>query len=76
MRRWYVPLTLLGLGSIGALLMSERGRAALRTLFEHFHEAPEKLLEMNDTLQAELDHIQAALDQIADSLDLNPELGH
>lgn len=76
MRRWYVPLTLLGLGSIGALLMSERGRAVLRALFERFQEAPEKLLEMNDTLQSELDHIQAALDQIAESLDLNPELGH
>jgi len=56
--------------------MSERGRAALRALFERFQEAPEKLLEINDTLQAELDHIQMTLDQIAESLDLNPELGH
>jgi len=75
MRRWYVPLTVLGLGSIGALLLTERGRNALRAIFERFQQAPDRLLELNDTLQSELDRIQAALDQIAESLDLHPELG-
>ena len=75
MRRWYVPLTVLGLGGIGALLLTERGRAVLRTMIERFQQAPDKLLEMNDTLQSELDRIQAALDQIAESLDPHPELG-
>ena len=75
MRRWYVPLTVVGLGSIGALLMTERGRALLRSAFERFQQAPEKLLEINDTLQVELDRIQSALDQIAESLDPHPELG-
>ncbi len=75
MRRWYVPLTLLGLGSIGALLLSERGRSALRAIFERFEQAPDRLLELNNTFQGELDRIQAALDQIAESLDLHPELG-
>lgn len=75
MRRWYVPLTVLGLGGIGALLLTERGRTSLRMLFERFQQAPEKLLEMNDTFQNELDRIQAALDQIAESIDPHPEPG-
>ena len=75
MRRWYVPLTVVGLGGIGALLMTERGRALLRNAFERFQQAPDKLLEINDTLQVELDRIQSALDQIAESLDPHPELG-
>ncbi len=75
MRRWYVPLTLLGLGSIGALLLSERGRNSLRALFEPFEQAPDRLLELNDAFESELDGIQAALDRIAESLDLHPELG-
>ena len=75
MRRWYVPLTVLGLGSIGAFLLSERGRSALRAIFERFEQAPDRLLELNDTFQSELDRIQAALDRIAESLDLHPEPG-
>jgi len=75
MRRWYVPLTVLGLGGVGALLLTERGRVALRTVRERFQKAPDNLLEMNDSLQVELDRIQAALDQLAESLDLYPDLG-
>ncbi len=75
MRRWYVPLTVLGLGGIGALLLTERGRTTLRTLLERFQQAPDKLQEMNDTLQSELDRIQAALDQISESIDPHPEPG-
>jgi hypothetical protein len=75
MRRWYVPLTVLGLGGIGALLLSERGRSAVRSIFDRFQQAPDRLQEFNDTLEGELDRIQAALDQIADSLDPHPELG-
>ncbi len=75
MRRWYVPLTVLGLGSVGALLLTERGRASLRALVQRFQNAPDTLLEMNDTLQSELDRIQAALDQIADSIDPHPQPG-
>jgi hypothetical protein len=75
MRRWYLPLTVLGLGGVGAFLLSDRGRTALRAIFERFQDAPDGLLELNDTLQSELDRIQAALDQIAESLDPHPELG-
>ena len=59
MRRWYVPLTVLGLGGIGAFLLSERGRTALRAVFERFQQAPDRLLELNDSLQSDLDRIFA-----------------
>ena len=75
MRRWYVPLTIMGVGGLGALLLSERGRAALQKVVEKFWQAPDRLLCWNDNLQDELDHIQSALDQIAESLDPHPELG-
>ncbi|MGA2688038.1 MAG: hypothetical protein ABSE85_08210 [Candidatus Korobacteraceae bacterium] len=76
MRRWYVPLTVLGLGGISAFLLSERGRTKLRAISKRFQQAPDRLLELNDSLQSDLDHIQAALDRIADSLDPHPEPGH
>jgi len=75
MRRWYVPLTVLGIGGIGALLLSERGRAVLHKALEKFWEAPDRLLEWNDSLQNELDRIQTSLDRIADSIEPRPELG-
>jgi hypothetical protein len=75
MRRWYVPLTVLGLGSIGAFLLSERGRNSLRAMFENFDEAPERWLEWNESAQSELDRIQAALNRIAESLKPRTELG-
>jgi len=75
MRRWYLPLTVLGLGGISAFLLSERGRTTLRSLSQRFQQAPDRLLELNDNLQSELDRIQAALDQIAESVDPHPELG-
>jgi hypothetical protein len=74
MRRWYVPLTVLGLGSIGAFLLSERGRSAMSGIFQSFREVPDRLLEWNDNLDSELERIQAALDQIAESLDPHPGL--
>jgi hypothetical protein len=76
MRRWYVPITVLGLGGISAFLLSERGRTTLRAVSKRFRQAPDRLLELNESLQNDLDRIQAALDQIADSLDPHPEPGH
>jgi hypothetical protein len=76
MRRWYLPLTVIGLGGIGAFLLSPRGRAVLRDLLEKFQQAPDRLLEdWNDNFENELERIQLALNQIAESLDPNPELG-
>jgi hypothetical protein len=75
MRRWYVPLTVLGIGSIGAFLLSERGRAILRAMVENFRQAPERWLEWNESAQSELDRIQAALNRIAESLEPYTQLG-
>lgn len=68
MRRWYVPLTVLGLGGIGVLVMSERGREVLRRLADQLYYAPEKLEEWNEAAQRELDRIQAALERVAETL--------
>lgn len=78
MRRWYVPLTVLGLGGVGvgAFLFSERGRKALREIAEKFQQSPEGWRELNESLQSELDRIQAALDRIAETIEPHPELGH
>lgn len=75
MRRWYLPLTVIGLGGVGALLLSERGRAALRTAIEKLWQSPDRLLDWNGDLESELDRIQAALDGIAESINPRPQLG-
>ncbi len=68
MRKWYVPLTVLGLGSIGALLVSDRGRRVLQLALDRLVEAPDRLLEWNDAAQAELERIQKSLNQLSESL--------
>lgn len=75
MRRWYLPITVIGLGSVGAFLMSERGRSLLRLVREKLKHSPEGWRELNDSVQSELDRIQAALDRIAEAIDPRPELG-
>lgn len=68
MRKWTMPLTLLGLGGLGYLILSERGQQALRWVAENIHRGPEKFLEWNESAQRELDNIQAALNRVAESL--------
>ncbi len=75
MRRWYVPLTVLGLGSVGAFLLSGRGRNVLRGIVERFQDSPDGWRDWNDSLQGELDRIQQALDRIAETIDPHPEMG-
>ena len=75
MRRWFLPLTVLGLGSVGAFFLSERGRQTLRALLDGFQKSPEDWSDLNDSVQSELDRIQAALDRIAESIDPRPQLG-
>jgi len=75
MRRWFLPLTVMGLGSVGAFLLSERGRETLRGLLKKYRNSPEGWQELNAGVQSELDRIQAALDQIAASIDPRPQMG-
>ena len=69
MRKWYMPLALLGVGSLGAFLLSERGRLALRWIAENLERHHDKLQEWNDAAQRELDNIEKALDRVADSIE-------
>ncbi len=72
MRKWYVPVTVLGITGLGVLVLTERGRAALRWMYENLHRAPDTLLEWNEAAQRELDRIQTALNRVADSLEPAP----
>ncbi len=65
MRKWYVPLTILGLGGLGAMFLSRRVRQAVRGVMEQTPKAPKQLQEWNETAQLELARIQEALDRIA-----------
>ncbi len=76
MRKWFVPLTVLGVGGIGAFLLSDKGRDTLRRWQALFDEAPERWDEWNENAQLELERIQTALNQIAESLRPRSELGH
>lgn len=69
MRRWYLPLTVLGFASLGVLVLTRRGRRALRWLAENIENAPDTLLQWNETTQRELERLRTAVDQLADSLE-------
>jgi hypothetical protein len=68
MRKWYVPLTVLGLGSLGVLFLTERGRTVVRWFFDNAERAPDTFLGWNEAAQQELDRIQAALNRVAEQL--------
>ncbi len=65
MRKWYVPLAVLGVAGVGALLLTDRGRQTLRWLSENLQRA----VEWNEAAQRELDRIQVALNRVAESLE-------
>lgn len=75
MRKWFVSLTVLGVGSIGAFLLTDKGRETVRRTLAKFEEAPERWEEWNESAQAELERIQATLNQIAESLEPHSEMG-
>ena len=75
MRKWLVPLLMLGAGGAGALLLSERGRLALRRLLTKLESAPAVLDDWNESAQTELERIQLALEQISQSLEPRGEPG-
>jgi hypothetical protein len=72
MRRWYLPMTVVGLSGVGMLLFTERGRRSLEWLVEHLPEAPKHFAEWNETAQRELDRIQETLNRVAESLGDEP----
>ncbi len=68
MRKWYVPLTMLGLGGLGLLFVSERGQQAVRWVMDNFDEVPEHMAAFNESVENELARIESALDEIQESL--------
>ncbi len=72
MRKWALPLTVLGVGGLGALVLSDRGRKAILWALAKLDEAPEKLTEWNESAQRELERIQTTLNQLAETLEPRP----
>ena len=72
MRKWAVPITVLGLGGIGALAFSRRGRKVMQWAIDNVHQAPDRIAEWNESAQSELDKIQNTLNEIAESLQTKP----
>lgn len=66
MRKWYLPLTVLGLGSLGVLLGTERGRTLLRQMGRGLDKAPDQLRGWTDALDTEIEKIQTTVDSLSD----------
>lgn len=75
MRKWYVPLTVAGIGGVGVFLFSESGRRTLRWIGQYLRWNSEGFLEWNEAADAELKKIQEAVSAIADTLQPRTELG-
>ena len=69
MQKWFLPLTVLGIGGLGLLVLSDRGQDAISWAFNKLDEAPDRLSDWNDRAQEELDRIQLALNRVAESLE-------
>ena len=66
MRRWYMPLTVLGLAGLAALIVRPRGGQVLAWLADNF-DPEESVLPWDDTL-CQLQRLQSAVDRLARSL--------
>jgi hypothetical protein len=69
MRKWYLPMTVVGLGGLGVLLFTERGRRAIEWMGDRVEEAPDALADWNEAALREIDRIQAAVNRVAKSLE-------
>ena len=75
MRKWLVPLVVVGAGGLGAFFLSEKGRETLKRWLAALDQSPGRWKEWNEAAQSELDGIQASLNQIAQSLEPHGEPG-
>jgi hypothetical protein len=76
MRKWLVPLMVVGVGSLGAFFLTDKGRTAVRRWTSYLDEAPEHWEDWNDAARAEMERIQNTLNQIAQSLEPHGQTGH
>jgi hypothetical protein len=75
MRKWYLPMTVLGLGGlglVGMLVGTEKGRAVVRNIADSIFDGPESFEDWNIAAQNELEAIQSALDGLAQALGVRP----
>ena len=75
MRKWYVPLTVAGIGGLGVFLFTDSGRRMLSWLGQYVRWSSEGLVEWNEGAEAELESLQTALTDLAESLQPRTELG-
>jgi len=75
MRKWYIPLAVAGVGGLGAFLLSETGRRAMRWFGHCVRWNAQGMLEWNAAAEAELKAIQSALAALADTLEPRTECG-
>jgi len=68
MRKWYIPLTIAGIGGVGAFLLSESGREALRWLGRYLRFNSQGIMDWDEAAEAELDRLKTTLSALADSL--------
>ncbi len=66
--KWKIPLTLAGLGGVGALLFSARARKLIHSTTERLNQTPERVVAWNDSAKDELTHIQQAVQALEQSL--------
>ena len=68
MRKWYLPLSLLGVAGLAALVLSERWRESVRRALGRWQGAAEPFREWNDAAQREVESLQEALERLSDTL--------
>jgi hypothetical protein len=68
MRKWYLPLTVLGLGSLGMLVATERGRGLLKQMGRGLERAPDQLRTWSDAFDGEIAKIQTTVDSLNELL--------
>jgi len=67
-RRWTIPLTLAGLGGLGAMLFSSRGRKLIHSAAERTGTNSGREVAWNDSAQMELNRIQQELKELEHSI--------
>ena len=73
MRKWYLPLTVLGVAGVAgvaALVLSERGRESVARMLGRLEDPPEPFRGWNDAAQREMERLQDALERLSNSLNV------
>ena len=71
MKKWFLPITVIGLSGLGVLFGTEKGRAQMmkmqrvRGLADELSTAPQRLSQLNESLDDELASIQSSLNEVA-----------